>query len=92
MSGEDLQALALVQLCKLLFADEKLFGTFPRNLEMLGLRYALDLGRAFDLQDSKRSVIPRAPVWYRPKSFDVGLWTSIVGLSRVPRGEVALIG
>ncbi|CAL2277110.1 unnamed protein product [Prunus armeniaca] len=114
MSGEDLQALALVQSCKLLFADEKLFGTFPHNLEMLGLRYALGLGRAFDMQDSKRSIRPRAPVWYRPKalrclskygfgkielqinrqyvSFDVRLWTSIVGLSRVPRGEVALIG
>ncbi|CAL2227545.1 unnamed protein product [Prunus armeniaca] len=81
---------------------------------MLDLRYALGLGRAFDLQDSKGSVRPRAPVWYRPKalrclskygfgkielqinrqyaSFDVGLWASIVGLPRVPRGEVALIG
>ncbi|CAL8169377.1 unnamed protein product [Prunus armeniaca] len=80
---------------------------------MLGLRYALGLGRAFDLQDNKRSVRPRALVWYRPKAlrclskygfskielqinrqyanFDVELWTPIVGLPRVPRGEVALI-
>ncbi|CAL9009328.1 unnamed protein product [Prunus brigantina] len=36
---------------------------------MLGLRYALGLGRACDLQDSKRSVRPRAPVWYRLKAF-----------------------
>ncbi|CAL2253040.1 unnamed protein product [Prunus armeniaca] len=35
---------------------------------MLGLRYALDLGRARDLQDNKHSVRPRAPVWYRPKA------------------------
>ncbi|CAL8085248.1 unnamed protein product [Prunus armeniaca] len=80
---------------------------------MLGLRYALGLGKALDLQDNKRLVRPRAPVWYWPKalrylskygfskfelqinrqyaSFDVGLWTSIMGLPRVPRGEVALI-
>ncbi|CAL8097414.1 unnamed protein product [Prunus armeniaca] len=83
------------------------------TLVMLGLWYALGLGRAFDLQDKKRSVRPRAPMWYRPKAlrclskygftkielqinrqytnFDVGLWTPIVGLPRVPRGEVALI-
>ncbi|CAL8174410.1 unnamed protein product [Prunus armeniaca] len=93
---------------------EKWFGTFPRNLVMLGLRHALGLGKAFDLQDNKRSIRPRAPVWYRPKalrclskygfskfelhinrqyvSFDVGLWTPIVGLPRVSGGEVALIG
>ncbi|CAL8169581.1 unnamed protein product [Prunus armeniaca] len=35
---------------------------------MLGLWCALGLGRAFDLQDNKRSVRPRAPVWYRPKA------------------------
>ncbi|CAL2270681.1 unnamed protein product [Prunus armeniaca] len=35
---------------------------------MLGLRYALGFGKAFDLQDNKRSVRPRAPVWYRPKT------------------------
>ncbi|CAL2265119.1 unnamed protein product [Prunus armeniaca] len=35
---------------------------------MLGLRYALGLDRACDLQDSKCSVRPRAPVWYRPKA------------------------
>ncbi|CAL8096176.1 unnamed protein product [Prunus armeniaca] len=35
---------------------------------MLGLRYALGLDRARDLQDNKRSVRPRAPVWYRPKA------------------------
>ncbi|CAL8138173.1 unnamed protein product [Prunus armeniaca] len=80
---------------------------------MLGLRYAMGLGRAFDLQDNKRSVRPRASVWYRPKAlrclskygfskielqinrqyanFDVGLRTPIVGLPRVPGGEVALI-
>ncbi|CAL8112740.1 unnamed protein product [Prunus armeniaca] len=53
---------------------EKWFGTFPRNLEILGLqyalglRYALGLGRAFDLENSKCSVRSRAPVWYRPKA------------------------
>ncbi|CAL2228037.1 unnamed protein product [Prunus armeniaca] len=63
--------------------------------------------------DSKHTVSPRAPVWYRPKalrclskygfskvelqinmqyaSFDVGLWTSVVGLPHVEGGEVALM-
>ncbi|CAL2239063.1 unnamed protein product [Prunus armeniaca] len=91
--------------------------TFSNELisrdEGLHCAFACLLYRAFDLQDSKRSVRPRAPVWYRPKalrclskygfskfelqinrqyaSFDVGLWTSIVGLPRVPGSEVALI-
>ncbi|CAL8100775.1 unnamed protein product [Prunus armeniaca] len=35
--------------------------TFPINFVMLGLRYALGLGRARDLHDNKRSVRPRVP-------------------------------
>ncbi|CAL8120708.1 unnamed protein product [Prunus armeniaca] len=35
---------------------------------MLGLRYALGLDGAFDLQDNKCSVRPRVLVWYWPKA------------------------
>ncbi|CAL2276744.1 unnamed protein product [Prunus armeniaca] len=73
---------------------------------MLGLRYAIGLDRARDLQDNKRSVRPRAPVWYRPKALrclskygfcKVELQinrpyaTLIMGLPRVLEEEVALI-
>ncbi|CAL2265262.1 unnamed protein product [Prunus armeniaca] len=72
---------------------------------MLGLRYALGLGRACDLQDNKCSVRPRAPVWHRLKTLrclskygfsKVGLQIngqyapSIMGLPRVLEEEVAL--
>ncbi|CAL2256559.1 unnamed protein product [Prunus armeniaca] len=46
---------------------------------MLGLRYASGLYGTCDLQDNKRS------------NFDVGLWTSIVGMPCVLEKGVALI-
>ncbi|CAL2233925.1 unnamed protein product [Prunus armeniaca] len=67
---------------------------------MLGLRYAMGLGRAHDLQDNKRSVRPRAPVWYRPKAlrclnlgrcafcleFRCGIVDTNCGTAMCPRG------
>ncbi|CAL2232163.1 unnamed protein product [Prunus armeniaca] len=72
---------------------------------MLGLRYALGLGRAHDLQDNKRSVRPRASVWYRPKAlrclnlgrcafcleFQCGTVDTNCGTATCPERNVALI-
>ncbi|CAL2241675.1 unnamed protein product [Prunus armeniaca] len=50
---------------------KKWLGLLPLNLVMLGLRYALGLGGACDLQDNERS------------NFDVGLWTFTMDMPSV---------